>query len=66
MSPPSSPSSGFPPLTRTAVDACAFPAWHNKFKRITPRATVIPVDAAFIEYLKADGVFLPGADEEDE
>lgn len=62
----SQPESAFPPLTRSAVDACAFPAWHAKFKRITPKATVIPVDASFIEYLKADGVFLPGGAESDE
>lgn len=53
----------FPPLTRKAVDACAFKSWYPKFKRITPKATIIDLDDGFIEYLKADGLFLP--DDED-
>lgn len=49
----------FPPLTRRAVDACAFPSWYPTFRRVSPKATTIPLTAQFIEYLHADGVFLP-------
>lgn len=60
-------NASFPPLSRVAVDACAFPSWHQQFRRVTPKATVIPVEQDFIDYLKADGVFLPGAsDDSDE
>lgn len=52
----------FPPLTRAAVDACAFKSWYPKFRRITPKATTIDLDDGFVEYLKADGLFLPDDD----
>lgn len=56
----------FPPLTRAAVDACAFRSWYPKFKRIAPKATIIDLDDGFVEYLKADGLFLPDDDESDD
>lgn len=52
-------SDPFPALKRSDVDACAFPSWFHKFRRITPKATIIPLDSGFVEYLHADGVFLP-------
>ena len=54
----------FPPLTRAAVDACAFKSWYSKFKRITPKATIIDLDDGFVDYLKADGLFLPDDDDD--
>lgn len=48
-----------PPLTRELVDACAFGSWFPKFRRITPKASIIPLPDDFVDYLKADGVFLP-------
>ena len=54
----------FPPLTRRAVDACAFPSWYPNFRRVSPKATTIPLSARFIEYLHADGVFLPTSGED--
>lgn len=56
----------FPPLTRAAVDACAFKSWYSKFKRITPKATVLDLDDGFVDYLKADGLFLPDDDASDD
>lgn len=56
----------FPPLTRKSVDACAFQNWFPKYRRITPKATVLELPDDFAAYLKADGVFLPSsADDED-
>ena len=52
-----------PTLTRQTVDACAFNSWFPKFKGVTPKATIIPLEPEFIAYLKADGVFLPNSDE---
>lgn len=57
----------FPTLTRAAVDACAFKSWYTKYKRITPKATILDLDDGFVEYLKSDGLFLPDdGDESDE
>jgi hypothetical protein len=56
----------FPPLTRAAVDACAFKSWYPNFKRVTPKATILDLEDGFIEYLKADGLFLPDDDDDEE
>ncbi|KAK9244252.1 D123-domain-containing protein [Lipomyces tetrasporus] len=67
-SPPSSPpdtvqeeeSLNFPPLTKQHVKNCAFSSWHARYKKITPRATVVkPVGEGFVQYLLSDGIFLP-------
>ena len=55
----------FPPLTRAAVDACAFKSWYPNFKRVTPKATILDLEDGFIEYLKADGLFLPDDDDDE-
>ncbi|KAK9370043.1 D123-domain-containing protein [Lipomyces kononenkoae] len=50
----------FPPLTKQHVKNCAFSSWHARYKKLTPRATVIkPVGEGFAEYLLSDGIFLP-------
>lgn len=59
---PNGTTLAFPPLTRAAVDACAFKSWYPKCKRITPKATVLDLDEGFVDYLKADGLFLPDDD----
>lgn len=56
----------FPPLTRATVDACAFKSWYPNFKRVTPKATILDLEDGFIEYLKADGLFLPDDDDDGE
>lgn len=53
-------------MSRAAVDACAFKSWYPKYKRITPKATILDLDDAFVDYLKEDGLFLPDDDESDD
>lgn len=55
-----------PRLTRSAVDACAFKAWYPKFKKVSPKATIIDLEDGFVDYLKSDGLFLPNSDDEEE
>ena len=50
----------FPPLRRQTVRNCRYSSWSPRFRRHTPKASVIkPLPAAFIDYLEADGVFVP-------
>ncbi|KAK9362738.1 D123-domain-containing protein [Lipomyces starkeyi] len=50
----------FPPLTKQHVKNCAFSSWHARYKKITPRATIVkPVGEGFVDYLLSDGIFLP-------
>ncbi|BGP16669.1 hypothetical protein JCM10213_000415 [Rhodosporidiobolus nylandii] len=52
----------FPPLATADVLACQFSSWYPRFKRVSPKATVIrpiPHQADFLEYLESDGLFLP-------
>ncbi|KAK9480711.1 D123-domain-containing protein [Lipomyces japonicus] len=50
----------FTPVTRQQVKNCTFSAWYTKYKKISPRATVIkPVGEAFVKYLLSDGIYLP-------
>eukprot|EP01147_Barroeca_monosierra_P004332 gene4332-6636_t len=42
------------------VDACAFESWFPKFKKFSMGSRIIPMDDAFIDYLKDKGpLFLP-------
>ncbi|KAK9468963.1 D123-domain-containing protein [Lipomyces arxii] len=62
LSPPASPPPvpSFPDLTVAHVRNCVFSSWHARYRKLTPKATVIkPVDTGFVEYLLADGIFLP-------
>jgi hypothetical protein len=54
-----------PALTRRTIDACAFASWYPKFRRVSPKATIIPLPDDFIKYLKEDGVFLLETEESD-
>ncbi|KAF0462941.1 CdC protein [Gigaspora margarita] len=50
----------FPPLTEQHILNCAFSSWYNTFRRVTLKSKIIkPLPEEFIEYLHADGVFLP-------
>ena len=50
----------FPPLRRQTVRNCRYSSWSPRFRRHTPKASVIkPLPVAFIDYLEADGVFVP-------
>ena len=47
-------------MKRQQVLNCNFSAWYPKFKNVTIRSRVIPLPKEFIDYLKADNVYLPG------
>jgi len=49
----------FPPLHKSAVDACLYSSWFSAFKKITPKATILDLPGSFIEYLESDGLFVP-------
>ncbi|KAJ3414673.1 hypothetical protein HDV05_006208 [Chytridiales sp. JEL 0842] len=49
----------FPPVTASDVRNCALPAWYDKFRKITLKSIIIPLPEDFVDYLNADGVFLP-------
>ena len=54
----------FPPLTKQHVVNCSFSSWYNKFRSITIKSKIIkPLPKEFIDYLHADGVFLPEQEE---
>ncbi|KAI8814306.1 D123-domain-containing protein [Cladochytrium replicatum] len=53
-------STAFPEINRQHIDNCAFSSWFSKFKTVTIDSVVIrPLPTEFIDYLLADGVFLP-------
>ncbi|RKP07001.1 D123-domain-containing protein, partial [Thamnocephalis sphaerospora] len=41
------------------VSDCAFPAWYTRFRRHTIASKVVPLPPDFVDYLLADGIFLP-------
>lgn len=52
----------FPPLLKSDVLACQFSHWYPRFRRCAPKATVIrplPEDEPLVDFLEADGLFLP-------
>ncbi|KAJ1560432.1 hypothetical protein HK405_007121 [Cladochytrium tenue] len=48
-----------PPLTCSQVANCSFSAWYPTFRAVTLKSVVLPLSDEFVEYLNADGVFLP-------
>ncbi|PGH09941.1 cell division cycle protein 123 [Helicocarpus griseus UAMH5409] len=53
----------FPPLTRSHILHCSYHYWHPKYRSITPKARLIPLTDAFLDYLRADGIILPPQDD---
>ncbi|EEH48694.1 cell division cycle protein 123 [Paracoccidioides brasiliensis Pb18] len=53
----------FPPLTRSHVLHCSYHFWHPKYRAVTPKARLIPLTDAFIDYLRTDGIMLPPQDD---
>ena len=50
----------FPPLTADALLSFQFSSWYPKFSSLTINSTVIrPLSKDFLDYLDADGVFMP-------
>jgi hypothetical protein len=49
----------FPPLTKQHVLNCAYNVWWPKYRSFVPKSRIIPLTQPFIEYLQADGIYLP-------
>ncbi|OSS47977.1 hypothetical protein B5807_06365 [Epicoccum nigrum] len=49
----------FPPVTKQHILNCSFHNWHPKYRAVTPKARLVPLPSAFIDYLKSDGIVLP-------
>ncbi|KAK2803851.1 hypothetical protein FQN50_006859 [Emmonsiellopsis sp. PD_5] len=49
----------FPPLTKAHILHCSYHYWHPIYRSITPKARLIPLTDAFLDYLRADGIVLP-------
>ncbi|EKG21017.1 D123 domain-containing protein [Macrophomina phaseolina MS6] len=49
----------FPPVTKQHILNCSFHAWHPRYRKVTPKARLIPLSRPFLEYLRADGIVLP-------
>ncbi|EGC49787.1 cell cycle control protein [Histoplasma capsulatum var. duboisii H88] len=62
---PLASSSGlpFPTLKKSHILHCSYHYWHPKYRSVTPKARLIPLNAAFLNYLRADGIILPPQDE---
>ncbi|KND04798.1 cell proliferation protein CDC123 [Spizellomyces punctatus DAOM BR117] len=53
------PPQDFPPTTIQHIQNCSFSSWYDTFAACTLKSRIIPLEEEFIEYLNADGVFLP-------
>ncbi|MCJ1312022.1 hypothetical protein MMC25_005696 [Agyrium rufum] len=49
----------FPPLTKQHVLNCSYHTWYGKYRSLTPKARLIPLNEAFVEYLRSDGIVVP-------
>lgn len=49
----------FPPVTKQHILNCSYHNWHPKYRAVTPKARLVPLPVAFIEYLRSDGIVLP-------
>lgn len=49
----------FPEITAQHILNCSFHSWHTKYRSKTPKARLVPLSPAFIDYLRADGIILP-------
>ncbi|ERF74735.1 hypothetical protein EPUS_04904 [Endocarpon pusillum Z07020] len=49
----------FPPVTRSHILQCSYHSWQPKLRSLTPKSRIIPLNDAFLAYLRADGIILP-------
>ncbi|MCJ1268198.1 hypothetical protein MMC22_008084 [Lobaria immixta] len=49
----------FPPVTKSHILNCSFHSWYSSYRRLTPKARLLPLSSPFLEYLRADGIVLP-------
>ncbi|KAK7535574.1 cell division cycle protein-like protein [Phyllosticta citricarpa] len=52
----------FAPVTKQHILNCSYHSWHPRYRKITPKARLIPLTAPFLSYLRADGIILPDDD----
>ncbi|KAI4649512.1 hypothetical protein J4E93_003832 [Alternaria ventricosa] len=55
----------FPPVTKDHILNCSYHKWHPKYRAVTPKARLIPLPAAFLDYLRSDGIILPPEENDD-
>ncbi|KZZ87483.1 cell cycle control protein Cdc123 [Ascosphaera apis ARSEF 7405] len=53
------PALPFPPVYRSHIIHCSYHHWYPKYRPLTPKARIIPLTDAFLDYLRADGIYLP-------
>jgi hypothetical protein len=41
------------------IDNCSFNSWFPKFKSHTFKSKIVPLNREFIDYLNAEGIYLP-------
>lgn len=46
-------------VTCKDIDNCSFSSWYPNFKSVTFKSKIIPLSSEFIEYLNAEGIYLP-------
>ncbi|KAK8161296.1 cell division cycle protein-like protein [Phyllosticta citrichinensis] len=49
----------FPAVTKHQILNCSYHSWHPRYRKVTPKARLIPLTAPFLSYLRADGILLP-------
>ncbi|OJD17986.1 cell division cycle protein 123 [Emergomyces pasteurianus Ep9510] len=49
----------FPTLKKSHILHCSYHYWYPKYRTFTPKARLIPLTNAFLDYLRADGILLP-------
>ncbi|KAF2755298.1 D123-domain-containing protein [Pseudovirgaria hyperparasitica] len=49
----------FPPITKSHIMNCSFHSWYPRYRSVTPKTRLIALPRTFIDYLRADGIFLP-------
>ncbi|CBX90560.1 hypothetical protein IAQ61_002053 [Plenodomus lingam] len=52
----------FPPVTKQHILNCSYHSWHPRYRAVTPKARLIPLPPAFLDYLRSDGIVLPRED----
>ncbi|KAI9496185.1 D123-domain-containing protein [Zychaea mexicana] len=48
-----------PETTWQDIINCSFPSWHDQFRGVTFRSKTLALPSEFVDYLNADGIFLP-------
>lgn len=47
------------PTTCQDIDNCSFSHWYPRFKSHTFKSEIIPLTQEFVDYLNAEGIYLP-------